>query len=73
MANKNSVPDEQTKWFKRGHASKNEYIGWLYMNDLIDESFSYDDTYHDQYSGKTSRLAAGADNDDSHDSAILEQ
>jgi len=52
----NSVPKEQTKWFKRGFASKHEYIGWLQFNDLVEESFGYDDTYHDPYSGKTFRM-----------------
>lgn len=56
MGKKTSVPDEQCKWFKRGFASKEEYIGWLRFNDLCDESMDYDDTYHDPYSGKTLRL-----------------
>lgn len=51
-----NVPDEQTKWAIRGHASKHEYIGWLRFNDLVDESFGYDDTYLDPYSGKTLHL-----------------
>lgn len=56
----NAVPDEQTKWFQRGFQSKHEYIGWLQFNDLVDESFGYDDTYHDPYSGKTIRLGESA-------------
>lgn len=64
MAKKNNaVPDEQTKWFQRGFASKAEYIGWLRFNDLCDESFDYDDTYHDPYSGKTIRLGAASTED----------
>lgn len=49
---------EDTKWFKRGFQSKTEYIGWLNFNDLIDESHTYDDTYYDQYTGKTTRLGS---------------
>lgn len=51
-----NVPDENTKWFQRGFASKHEYLGWLQFNDLVDDSFGYDDTYHDQYTGLTVRL-----------------
>lgn len=57
----NDVAVENTKWFQRGFASKNEYIGWLRFNDLVDESFSYDDTYHDQYTGKTIRIAGDSE------------
>lgn len=56
----NNVPDEETRWFKRGYGSKAEYIGWLQFNDLCDESMGYDDTYHDPYSGRTIRLGAAA-------------
>lgn len=64
MAKKNNaVPDEQTKWFKRGFQSKAEYIGWLQFNDLCDESLGYDDTYHDPYSGKTIRFGAASEED----------
>ncbi len=73
MANKNkAVPDEQTKWFKRGFQSKNEYIGWLHFNDLVDESHTYDDTYYDQYSGETKRISGSGDMGD-HEIVILEQ
>lgn len=59
MAKRNpAVPDEDTKWFQRGFASKYEYQGWLQFNDLQDEGYGYDDTYYDQYSGKTVRLGA---------------
>ncbi len=58
MANKKvATPDEQTRWFQRGFNSKNEYIGWLWFNDLADDSLSYDDTYYDQYSGETKRIS----------------
>lgn len=56
MSKKNTVPDEQTKWFQRGFQSKHEYVGWLRFNDLVDESYGYDDTYHDQYSGRTIKI-----------------
>lgn len=57
MSKKSSAtPDEQTKWFQRGFASKSEYIGWLQFNDLCDESMGYDDTYQDPYSGRTIQL-----------------
>ncbi|QYC52452.1 hypothetical protein [Salmonella phage SSBI34] len=58
MAKSATVPVEHTKWFQRGFASKNEYIGWLQFNDLVDESVGYDDTYHDPYSGRTIRIGA---------------
>ena len=48
-----SVPENETKWFKKGFGSKHEYIGWLQFNDLVDESFGYDDTYKDPFTGKT--------------------
>lgn len=60
MSKKNTVPDEQTKWFQRGFQSKHEYVGWLRFNDLVDESYGYDDTYHDQYSGKTIKIGEPA-------------
>lgn len=63
MSKKNSVPDEQTKWFQRGFASKHEYIGWLQFNDLVDESFGYDDTYYDEYSGRTIKIGASPKED----------
>lgn len=58
--NKAAVAIEETKWFQRGFASKHEYLGWLQFNDLVDESFGYDDTYHDQYTGLTVRLGKPA-------------
>jgi hypothetical protein len=59
MAKRNpAVPDQDTKWFQRGFASKYEYQGWLQFNDLQDEGYGYDDTYYDQYSGKTVRVGA---------------
>lgn len=63
MSKKNTVPDEQTKWFQRGFASKHEYIGWLQFNDLVDESFGYDDTYYDEYSGRTIKIGAATKED----------
>lgn len=63
MSKKNTVPDEQTKWFQRGFASKHEYIGWLQFNDLVDESFGYDDTYYDEYSGRTIKIGAAPEED----------
>ena len=59
----NAVPDEQTKWFKRGFMSKNHYLGWLQFNDLVDDSVGYDDTYYDQYSGMTIRIGAASTED----------
>lgn len=53
---KPTVPDCETKWFQRGFESQREYQGWLQFNDLIDESYGYDDTYYDQYSGMTIRV-----------------
>lgn len=64
MAKKpNAVPDEQTKWFSRGFQSKHEYIGWLQFNDLVDESFGYDDTYHDPYTGRTINISEDSEMD----------
>ncbi|UZZ64407.1 hypothetical protein A73_205 [Escherichia phage A73] len=66
-----TVPVEQTKWFQRGFASKHEYLGWLQFNDLVDDSFGYDDTYHDQYSGLTVRLGEPTlENVDKYDTLI---
>ncbi|URC22185.1 hypothetical protein CHUUTOTORO_01000 [Serratia phage vB_SmaM-ChuuTotoro] len=56
-----SVPVENTKWHQRGFTDKHHYQGWLQFNDLIDEGYGYDDTYHDQYSGKTIRISASPD------------
>lgn len=71
MAKNNPVPDEQTKWFQRGHASKSEYLGWLQFNDLVDETFGYDDTYYDQYTGKTIKIGAQQEEEfEQFDSAI---
>lgn len=72
MSKKNFVPDEQTKWFQRGFTSKNHYIGWLQFNDLVDESFGYDDTYYDHYSGKTIRIG-GESNPADEDFEIVEE
>lgn len=59
MAKRNPVvPDHETKWFQRGFQSQREYQGWLQFNDLVDESFGYDDTYYDQYTGKVVRICA---------------
>lgn len=43
---------EKTKWKDRGFDDKHHYAGWLYFNDLTDDSKMYDDVYYDQYSGK---------------------
>lgn len=56
MCDKKNKDVSNAKWFKRGFHSKQEYIGWLQFNDLVDESFSYDDVYYDDYSGKTINL-----------------
>lgn len=43
---------QKTKWKDRGFDDKHHYAGWLYFNDLTDDSKMYDDVYYDQYSGK---------------------
>uniref|UniRef100_A0AAU8GFA0 Uncharacterized protein n=2 Tax=unclassified Seunavirus TaxID=2494210 RepID=A0AAU8GFA0_9CAUD len=49
---------EKTKWRDRGFDDKHHYAGWLYFNDLTDDSKMYDDVYYDQYSGKIINVAA---------------
>lgn len=61
--------EENSKWAQRGFMSKNHYIGWLQFNDLVDESFGYDDTYYDPYSGKTINLCDPASDKDVKDDA----
>lgn len=63
MTKTTSVSETHSKWGQRGFASKHEYIGWLQFNDLVDESFGYDDTYTDPYSGKTIRLGESSTED----------
>ena len=59
---------EKTKWNDRGFDDKHHYAGWLYFNDLTDDSKMYDDVYYDQYSGKiinvTSSPEASTPNDE---------
>jgi hypothetical protein len=56
-----AVPVENTKWHQRGFSDKHHYQGWLQFNDLIDEGYGFDDTYHDQYTGKTIRISSCPD------------
>lgn len=44
------------KWEALGFTDKHHYVGWLQFNDLADESMGFDDTYKDEYTGKTVRL-----------------
>lgn len=54
MANKQC---KDTKWIQRGFQSKAEYLGWLYFNDLTDESNTFDEVYQDPFTGRTIRVA----------------
>ena len=55
------------KWEERGFKSKHEYIGWLYFNDLTDESSTYDDVYYNEYTGKVTNITKTTDSNDEED------
>lgn len=39
------------KWFKLGFTDKHHYSGWLHFNGLVEEEYTYDDVYYDEYTG----------------------
>lgn len=47
--------EKDLKWKTRGFESKAEYIGWLYFNDLTDESNTFDEIFKDPFSGEVIR------------------
>ena len=54
---------EKTKWKDRGFDDKHHYAGWLYFNDLTDDSKMYDDVYYDEFSGKIVNIVAPDQNE----------
>lgn len=46
------MSEKKIKWKDRGFDDKHHYAGWLYFNDLTDDSKMYDDVYYDEYRGK---------------------
>lgn len=44
---------KKEKWELRGFEGKADYLGWLHFNNLVDETYNYDDVYYDEYSGET--------------------
>ena len=40
-------------WQLKGFECKKSYQGWLYFNGLVSEEATYDDIYHDAFTGKT--------------------
>ncbi|WP_105468693.1 hypothetical protein [Escherichia coli] len=65
---------EKTKWKDRGFDDKYHYAGWLYFNDLTDDSKMYDDVYYDAYTGKVINILAddrGSLKEDLNDEAAL--
>lgn len=66
MANKQC---KDTKWIQRGFQSKAEYLGWLYFNDLTDESNTFDEVYLGPFTGRTIRVAGEEAGDTVEDEA----
>lgn len=62
-----SKKDVTPKWKERGFESKHEYIGWLYFNDLTDESNTYDDVYYNEYTGKVTNITKTGKEEDEPD------
>lgn len=50
--------DEKKRWHQRGFVSKSHMENWLSFNDLIEEHFTYDDVYMDEYTGKVVDVTA---------------
>lgn len=44
----NAIPQ---KWEILGFTDKHHYQGWLHFNGLVDEVYTYDDTWYDEYTG----------------------
>lgn len=48
---KNNNNNEMQKWECLGFTDKHHYQGWLHFNGLVEETYSYDDTWYDEYTG----------------------
>lgn len=48
--------NKKEKWQLLGFEGKADYVGWLSFNGLVDEMYSYDNAYRDEYSGDVINL-----------------
>lgn len=57
-----------TRWKDRGFEDKYQYAGWLYFNDLTDDtSKMYDDVWYDPFSGEIMTIKGNPDEDSDND------